>query len=66
MLCATCYGMLRGHQGRQWRGTYDIHFTHHASAEDLAKSADVGCCICRVLLEQRTNAGLDIVSDLSN
>src|ERR1700684_2044917 len=47
MICAVCYGVLRGHQGSQWRGTFDLHFDHHASRKELQKSANMSCCICR-------------------
>jgi hypothetical protein len=47
MICAVCYGVLRGHQGSQWRGTFDLHFDHHANRRELQKSASMSCCICR-------------------
>lgn len=46
MICATCYGMLRGHVGRQWRGTWDIYFNYHKSEDRLKNAADMGCCFC--------------------
>ncbi|KAF2766267.1 HET-domain-containing protein [Teratosphaeria nubilosa] len=63
MLCGTCYGMLRGQQGRQWRGTFDLHFDHHKHARSLETSAEMGCCICRVLWEEHQNAGLDVTQE---
>jgi hypothetical protein len=50
MICSVCYSMLRGHQGAQWRGTYDLHFDHHVDPVELQKSADMSCCICRSIL----------------
>src|SRR3954468_14322154 len=52
MLCAVCYGMLRGHQGSQWRGTFDLHFDHHSNRRELKNSADMSCCICRSLYSE--------------
>jgi hypothetical protein len=59
--------MLRGHSGQKWRGTYDLYFIHHDNRSDLQRSADDGCCFCRVIwkemerldeeLEQSGNAG---------
>lgn len=46
MICSVCYRMLRGQEGRQWRGTYDLHFAHHRSQSSLTMSADMGCCFC--------------------
>lgn len=54
MLCATCYSMLRGQTGRQWRGTYDLHFNHHTTLYALEHSATMGCCICRIIWEELT------------
>ncbi|KAI9774261.1 MAG: hypothetical protein M1840_004155 [Geoglossum simile] len=47
MICAACYGMLRGQDKRQWRGTFDLHFDHHTHRWELERSAEIGCCICR-------------------
>lgn len=44
--------MLRGQVGRQWRGTYDLHFDHHDSIETLKASHGMGCGICQVLYEE--------------
>lgn len=52
MLCEICWRMLRGQVGRQWRGTYDLHFDHHNSIETLKTSYGMGCGICRVLYEE--------------
>lgn len=52
MICAVCHRMLRGHEGRTWRGTYDLHFHHHENVLELHKSADMGCCICRVIWDE--------------
>lgn len=52
MLCEICWRMLRGQVGRQWRGTYDLHFDHHDSIETLKTSHGMGCGICRVLYEE--------------
>jgi hypothetical protein len=52
MLCEICWRMLRGQVGRQWRGTYDLHFEHHDSIEALRISHGMGCGICRVLYEE--------------
>ncbi len=49
MLCELCWRMLRGQAGRLWRGTYDLHFQHHASLASLGASARLDCGICRVL-----------------
>lgn len=47
MICATCYCLLRGQTGRQWRGTWDLHFDHQKDRVELQRSAEMGCCICR-------------------
>lgn len=52
MICAVCYGVLRGHQGSQWRGTFDLHFDHQVNRLELQKSADMSCAICRSILLQ--------------
>lgn len=52
MICAVCYCVLRGHQGAQWRGTYDLHFDHHVDRVALEKSASMRCCICRSILSE--------------
>lgn len=54
MLCSVCYGVLRGHQGSQWRGTFDLHFDHQVDEAGLRNSAaaPVKCCICRSLLNE--------------
>jgi hypothetical protein len=52
MICAVCYGVLRGHQGSQWRGTFDLHFDHQINREELEKSAGMGCAICRSILTE--------------
>jgi hypothetical protein len=52
MICAKCYSVLRGHEGAQWRGTYDLHFDHHVDRLELEKSANMSCCICRSILRE--------------
>lgn len=52
MLCDVCFRMLRGQDGRVWKGTYDLHFTHHRDRTSLRRSADMNCGICRVLHEE--------------
>lgn len=52
MICAVCYGVLRGHQGSQWRGTFDLQFDHQVNRLELKKSADMGCAICRSILTE--------------
>lgn len=54
MICTTCYCMLRGQTGRQWRGTYDIHFSHHPTLYSLERSATMSCCICRIIWDELT------------
>jgi hypothetical protein len=54
MICTTCYCMLRGQNGRQWQGTYDLHFSHHSTVYSLERSAAMGCCICRVIWDELT------------
>jgi hypothetical protein len=54
MICAVCYGMLRGHEGSQWRGTFDLQFDHQVNRLELKNSADMSCCICRSLLHELT------------
>lgn len=49
MICAVCYRMLRGQDGRQWRGTFDLHFDHQTTKSGLVLSAEMGCCICRTI-----------------
>lgn len=44
--------MLRGHQGSQWRGTYDLCFDHHVDRQHLKQSATMSCIICRSLLTE--------------
>jgi hypothetical protein len=58
MICDTCFKMLRGQDGRIWKGTYDLNFNHHTQMKDLRRSADMHCGICRVLFaELRTRSG---------
>jgi hypothetical protein len=52
MICSVCYDMLRGHQGVQWRGTFDLHFDHQSNRQQLKKSARMSCVICRSLLTE--------------
>lgn len=52
MICSVCYDMLRGHQGVQWRGTFDLHFDHQTDRQHLKKSARMSCVICRSLLTE--------------
>jgi hypothetical protein len=52
MLCHTCWCMLRRQDGKQWRGTYDLHFNHHQLLRDLFSSMKMNCGICRVLFEE--------------
>ncbi|KAF2643375.1 hypothetical protein P280DRAFT_251244 [Massarina eburnea CBS 473.64] len=52
MICDTCFRMLRGQEGRIWKGTYDLHFVHHTNGETFCQSAKMSCGICRVLLEE--------------
>ena len=52
MLCQTCWLMLAGQQGRQWQGTYNLHFEHHRNVDSLLESAERDCNICRVLCEE--------------
>lgn len=59
MICNTCFKMLRGQDGRIWKGTYDLNFTHHTQMTDLCHSADEHCGICRVLFaELQSRLGL--------
>ncbi|KAM0715008.1 hypothetical protein Q7P37_009473 [Cladosporium fusiforme] len=51
MICGVCYGMLRGHRGRRWRRTYELHFDHQANWIAIRQSATAGCCFCKVLAE---------------
>lgn len=46
--------MLRGQQGSEWRGTYDLIFNHQANRQDMVKSAGESCIICRSLLVEIT------------
>lgn len=60
--------MLRGQVGRQWRGTYDLHFDHHDSIKTLKASHGMGCGICQALYEElmagtESNLGLDYKID---
>lgn len=52
MICGVCYGVLRGHQGSQWKGTYDLHFDHHRNRLELERSVSMSCCICRTILAE--------------
>ncbi|KAF2691705.1 HET-domain-containing protein [Lentithecium fluviatile CBS 122367] len=52
MLCDACFRMLRGQEGRIWKGTYDLHFNRHTNGQELKKSANMNCGICRVLYEE--------------
>lgn len=54
MICAVCYGVLRGHQGSQWRGTFDLHFDHQINRVELQKAATMSCAICRSILQELT------------
>jgi hypothetical protein len=57
MICTTCYCMLRGQTGRQWRGSFDIHFSHHPTSYSLELSAAMSCCICRIIWDELTENG---------
>lgn len=60
MLCETCWLMLRGQDRRQWKGTYDLYFTHQSSVDTLKVSAGMGCGICRLLWEElKQDGGFD-------
>jgi hypothetical protein len=62
MLCDTCFRMLRGQDGRIWKGTYDLNFNHHTQMKDLNRSADMHCGICRILFEElQTKLGLSSI-----
>ena len=52
MICAVCYGVVVRHAGIQWRGTFDLHFDHHADRKGLQNSASMSCYICRSLWAQ--------------
>ena len=47
MICAVCHGMLHRHEGRQWRGIFDLQFNHHADRRSLEDSVNKDCGICR-------------------
>lgn len=82
MLCDKCWGMLRGHDGQQWKGTYNLNFKHHSSLEGLKASSALNCGICRVLEEEwavrlggeprlatdrfQSTAGLSVVNDVDD
>jgi len=53
MICETCYCMLRGQVGRQWRGSYDVHF-NHSTLKNLENSKLMGCAICRIIWDEVT------------
>ncbi|KAF1949897.1 HET-domain-containing protein [Byssothecium circinans] len=52
MLCDVCFRMLRGQEGRIWKGTYDLHYAHHYDGKTFLRSAMMNCGICRVLFEE--------------
>lgn len=52
MLCGICWHMLRGQQGRLFKGTFDLRFDHHSSIKALDASSREGCSICRVLQQE--------------
>jgi hypothetical protein len=52
--------MLRLQKGRQWRGTYDLHFNHHTKLKDLYHSKKTNCGICRVLFEELVKSGAEL------
>lgn len=52
MLCDKCWGMLRGHEGRVWKGTCKLHFDQHQDLQNLQDSAERHCGICRKLLQE--------------
>ncbi|KAH7138293.1 hypothetical protein B0J11DRAFT_11772 [Dendryphion nanum] len=55
MLCSVCYCMIRGHAGRQWRGSGDFQFGHHTTSVSLEQSAGLGCFICRIIWREWTS-----------
>lgn len=60
MICDTCFKMLRGQDGRIWKGTYDLNFKHHTRMKNLRRSADMHCGICRVLfVELQAKSGVE-------
>jgi hypothetical protein len=60
MLCQICWLMLRGQEGRQWKGSYDLYFVHHRNVDSLIQSAGSDCNICMILCKElAVAAGLD-------
>jgi hypothetical protein len=56
--------MMRGQEGRIWKGTYDLQFNHHKNVGDLRSSAKINCGVCRVLLEElKLRGGKDMKWD---
>lgn len=56
MLCDCCYLMLRGQEGFQWRGSYELHFHHHKSEQALRESAKT-CFICQTIMRKLPERG---------
>lgn len=44
--------MLRGQEGKVWKGTFDMNYEHHRKVDTLMQSAARDCNICRVLCEE--------------
>lgn len=47
MICDVCNDMLHQHEGRQWRGMFDLQFDHHANEQSLKDSVNKHCGICQ-------------------
>lgn len=48
MICDVCNDMLHRHEGRQWRGMFDLQFDHHADERSLKGSVDKHCGIAGI------------------
>ncbi|RYP65744.1 hypothetical protein DL770_008939 [Monosporascus sp. CRB-9-2] len=63
-ICQVCQGMLQHHNNYQWYGTYDMIFQHQKSWEDLEKSKNSGCCICKAIFQRISSS--DSLSTVAN
>jgi hypothetical protein len=54
--------MLRGGTGKQWIGTYDLTFKHHATTDTLRRSREAGCSLCTALANELRQE-IDLLED---
>lgn len=57
MICNVCSDMLHRHEGRRWRGIFDLKFDHHADEQSLEDSVHKNCGICQNISRELLRLG---------